>query len=299
MGKLSEYVLSEYELAELKKAQQDELVGQEVYGRLSKLVQDPHNSKILAKISEDEKKHAQIFKRYTQTDLKVDRLRVFFYVFVARMFGLTFGIKLQEKGEEKAQKDYKQLLNAIPEIKEIIDEEEKHEAELLSMINEEQLSYMSSVVLGLNDALVELTGALAGFTLSVQNSRMIALLGLITGISAAFSMAASEYLSTKSEPDPEQQKRAGKSALYTGIAYILTVIALVSPYFLVNNYISSLIMTIVVALVIILVFNYYISVANDYDFKRRFLEMASISIGVAALSFLIGYLVKTFLGFEL
>ncbi len=299
MGKLSEYVLSEYELAELKKAQQDELVGQEVYGQLSKLVQDSHNSKILAKISEDEKKHAQIFKRYTQTDLKVDRLRVFFYVFVARVFGLTFGIKLQEKGEEKAQKDYKQLLNAIPEIKEIIDEEEKHEAELVSMINEEQLSYMSSVVLGLNDALVELTGALAGFTLSVQNSRMIALLGLITGISAAFSMAASEYLSTKSEPDPEQQKRAGKSALYTGIAYILTVMALVSPYFLVNNYISSLIMTIVVALVIILVFNYYISVANDYDFKRRFLEMASISIGVAALSFLIGYLVKTFLGFEL
>jgi VIT1/CCC1 family predicted Fe2+/Mn2+ transporter len=298
MGKLSEYVLSEYELAELKKAQQDELVGQEVYGRLSKLVQDSHNSKILAKISEDEKKHAQIFKRYTQTDLKVDRLRVFFYVFVARVFGLTFGIKLQEKGEEKAQKDYKQLINAIPEITEIIDEEEKHEAELVSMINEEQLSYMSSVVLGLNDALVELTGALAGFTLSVQNSRMIALLGLITGISASFSMAASEFSLPNQKQIQNNKKEAGKSALYTGIAYILTVMALVSPYFLVNNYISSLITTIIVALIIILVFNYYISVANDYNFKIRFLEMASISIGVAALSFFIGYLVKTFLGFE-
>lgn len=291
--------LTKNEINELKKAQQDELVGQEVYGRLSRLVKDSHNAKILAKIAEDEKEHAQIFKKYTQVDLKVNKFRVFFYIFISRVFGLTFGIKLLEKGEEAAQKNYKQMHKAIPEMKEIIEAEEKHETELINMINEEKLSYMGSIVLGLNDALVELTGALAGFTLSIQNSRMIALLGLITGISASFSMAASEYLSTKSEPDPEQQKRAGKSALYTGVAYILTVIALIVPYFLIENYIYSLIMTVIIALVIIFVFNYYISIVNDYDFKKRFMEMASISIGVAGLSFIIGYLVKNFLGFEL
>jgi len=124
-------------------------------------------------------------------------------------------------------------------------------------------------------------------------------MGLITGISASLSMAASEYLSTKSEADPEIQQRAAKSALYTGIAYIFTVIALVIPYFLIVNYITSLIVTIVIAITIIFVFNFYISVANDYNFKRRFIEMAAISIGVATLSFIIGYLVKTFLGFEI
>ncbi|MDD4363388.1 MAG: VIT1/CCC1 transporter family protein [Atribacterota bacterium] len=291
--------LREEEIKELKKAQQDELVGQEVYGKLAKLVKDKHNSAVLAKIAEDEREHAKIFQKYTKTDLKVNKWRVFFYVLISRVFGLTFGIKLQEKGEEAAQNSYKKMLQAIPEMKAIIEAEEKHEAELIGMINEERLSYMSSVVLGLNDALVELTGALAGFTLSIQNSRMIALLGLITGISASFSMAASEYLSTKSESDPEEQKRAGKSALYTGTAYILTVIALVVPYFLISNYIYSLLTTIVIALFIIFIFNYYISVANDYNFKKRFMEMATISIGVAALSFVIGYLVKNFLGFEL
>ncbi len=294
-----DYQLSEQEINELKKAQQDELVGEQVYGRLAILVKDSHNSKILAKISNDEKEHARIFKKYTQIDLKVDKFRVFFYIFISRVFGLTFGIKLQEKGEEQAQKNYKGLLKAIPEMKDIIAAEEKHEAELINMINEEKLSYMSSVVLGLNDALVELTGALAGFTLSIQNSRIIALLGLITGISASLSMAASEYLSTKAESDPEEQKKAGKSAFYTGIAYIITVIALITPYFLITNYFYSLMMTILVALIIIFIFNYYISVANDYNFKKRFIEMAFISIGVATLSFLIGYLVKTFLGFEL
>jgi len=291
--------LSKAEIIELKKAQQDELVGAEVYGRLAKLVKDPHNAKVLKQIAEDEKHHANIFKKYTGAVLKVSKLRVLFYVLISRIFGLTFGVKLQERGEEAAQKKYTQMLNTIPEMKEVIEAEEKHEAELINLINEERLSYMSSVVLGLNDALVELTGALAGFTLSIQNSKIIALMGLITGISASLSMAASEYLSTKSEADPEVQQRATKSALYTGIAYIFTVIALVIPYFLMVNYIASLITTIVIAITIIFVFNFYISVANDYNFKRRFIEMAAISIGVATLSFIIGYLVRTFLGFEI
>ncbi len=290
--------LSEVEINELKKAQLDELLSTEVYKRLSNLVKDPHNAKILKQIAKDEQKHTEIFQKYTGVVLKVNRLKVLFYVFVARFLGLTFGVKLQERGEEEAQETYRKIINVIPEMEEIIEEEEKHEDELINLINEERLSYMSSVVLGLNDALVELTGALAGFTLSIQNSRIIAILGLITGISASLSMAASEYLSTRAESDPKEQQRAGKSALYTGFAYILTVIALVAPYFLINNYIISLIMTVTIALIIIFMFNYYISVANDYNFKKRFFEMASISIGVATLSFIIGYLVKTFLGFE-
>ena len=292
--------LSDTEIIELKKAQQDELVGMEVYGRLAKLVEDPHNAKILKQIAEDEKRHANIFKKYTGKALKVSKLRVLFYVLVSRIFGLTFGVKLQERNKVAAQKKYTQILNAIPEMKEVIEAEEKHETKLINLINKEKLSYMSSVLLGLNDALVELTGALAGFTLSIQNSKIIALMGLITGISASLSLSASEYLSIKSEADPEEaQQRAVKSALYTGIAYILTVIALVIPYFLIVNYVASLIVTIVIAITIIFIFNFYISVANDYNFKRRFIEMVAISIGVATLSFIIGYLVKTFLGFKI
>jgi len=290
--------LTESEINELKKAQQDELLSTEVYRRLSKLVKDHQNARLLKQIAEEERYHASTFSKYTGKTLKVNKLKVLFYVFISRFFGLTFGVKLQERGEEEAQKTYRKIIHVIPEMEKIIEQEENHEEKLISLINEERLSYMSSVVLGLNDALVELTGALAGFTLSIQNSRIIAILGLITGISASLSMAASEYLSTRAEADPEEQQRAGKSALYTGVAYILTVIALVTPYFLINHYIISLIMTVTIALIIIFVFNYYISVANDYNFKRRFLEMASISIGVAALSFIIGYLVKTFLGFE-
>ena len=91
-------------------------------------------------------------------------------------------------------------------------------------INEERLNYTGSIVLGLNDALVELTGTLAGLTFALQNTKLTALAGLITGIAASFSMAASEYLSQRSEGESE---RASTSALYTGVAYICTVALLI------------------------------------------------------------------------
>jgi VIT1/CCC1 family predicted Fe2+/Mn2+ transporter len=49
---------------------------------------------------------------------------------------------------------------------------------------------------------------------------------------------------------------------------------------------------------IIAVFTYYISVAKDEPLRRRFLEMAGVSLGVAAFSFLVGLLLRTVLGVD-
>ena len=179
--------------------QKEELNGHYTYLKLAGAVKDEHNAQILNRIAQEELKHYQIWKRYTETDITPNKLRIRFYYWLSKIFGLTFGIKLMELGEEKAQENYAGLIDLIPEAKMVLAEEEKHEDELLAMLDEESLKYAGSVVLGLNDALVELTGALAGLTFAFQNTRLIALAGLITGISAAFSMAASEYLSSKSE----------------------------------------------------------------------------------------------------
>ena len=222
--------------------------------------------------------------------------QVWKYYLISRILGFTFGIKLMERGEEKAQANYAQLKGKIPEIDKWIHEEETHEQKLLAMLDEERLRYAGSVVLGLNDALVELTGALAGLTLALQNVKLIALSGLITGIAASLSMAASEYLSTRSE---QTDKHPVRAAVYTGIAYILTVTLLVLPYLLIQNYIIDLVITLTVAVLIIAAFNYYISVAKDEPFRARFLEMAGLSLGVATISFIIGYFIRLWLGVEI
>ncbi len=288
--------ISETEMGRLLKDQQDEITAHHLYLKLSKVIKDKKNSGIIRNIADDEMNHYDRLKKVTGKTLKPERGKIILFFWLTRIFGLTFGIRLLEKDEGKAVKAYSGDVDVLEEMKPMIEDEERHEEQLIEMIDEERLNYMGSVVLGLNDALVELTGALAGFTFAFQNTRLIALTGLITGISASLSMAASEYLSTRQEG--EGKSEALKSSLYTGMAYILTVTLLITSFLLITDPFISLGVTLGVAVLIIFIFNYYISVAKDYNFKKRFLEMAAISLGVAALSFVIGIVIKEFIGVD-
>jgi VIT1/CCC1 family predicted Fe2+/Mn2+ transporter len=278
--------------------QKNEITEHIIYDRLSRSVKDGHNRKVLKDISGDELRHYHTWKKYTNEEVKPSRLMEWKYYLISRILGITFGIKLMENGEEHAQASYEEMSGQIPEAKKIEREENEHELELIKLIKEERLKYVGSIVLGLNDALVELTGALAGFTFAFQNTRLIALAGLITGIAASLSMGASEYLSTKSESDEEGVKSPAKASVYTSLAYVFTVIFLILPFFLLANVYLALGATLVNAIIVILIFTYYISVAKDLPFRKRFLEMVAISIGVAAVTFAIGFLIKTFIGIE-
>ncbi|MFN3742751.1 MAG: VIT1/CCC1 transporter family protein [Anaerolineales bacterium] len=280
----------------LKLFQRMEITEHHIYKRLARSISSPENAKILAQIAEDELRHYESWKRYSGVEVRPDWFKVWLYYLISRIFGFTFGLKLMERGEEAAQKNYASLLD-IPEAQALIAEEDVHEQQLLGMLDEERLRYAGSVVLGLNDALVELTGALAGLTLALQNGKLIALSGLITGIAASLSMAASEYLSTRSE---ETSKHPLRAAIYTGIAYIITVFLLVIPYLLSpNTYFLDLIIALLIGVLIIAAFNYYIAIAKEEPFHKRFLEMAILSLSVAAFSFGLGYLIRLWLGVEI
>ncbi len=271
-------------------SQKNEITEHIIYSKLSQSIKDKQNKEVLKQISDDEKRHYGFWKKYTNKDVKPDKLKIWWYYLISRIFGITFGIKLMERGEEDAQVIYEKISEHVPSAKQIVYDEDMHEQKLVNMINEDRLKYISSIVLGLNDALVELTGALAGFTLALQNTNLIGVTGLITGIAASLSMGASEYLSTKSE---ETEKNPAKAALYTSIAYVLTVFLLIFPYLILTNVYLCLGLALMDAIVIILIFTFYVSVAKELEFKKRFLEMALISLGIAALSFVIGYLVNT------
>ncbi len=271
--------------------QKTEITEYYIYDKLSRRMSG-QNARVLESIAKDERKHYHQWKRYTGVEVKPSKLKIFFYLMVSRIFGITFAIKMLEKGEEKAEKHYSEIIDQIPEAAAILEEEQNHEAQLIEMIDEERIEYIGSMVLGLNDALVELTGALAGLTLALQNVRLIGIAGLITGIAASLSMAASEYLSQKSEKESKDPLRA---SFYTGIAYIFAVLALVVPYFILENYYLALLFTLVIAVAIIFIFSFFVAVVKEITFAKFFWEMVVISMGVAGISFLIGLLVRTFL----
>ncbi len=281
----------------LKKYQEEEETGRAIYLKMAKREKDLQNKAILEEIAHDERIHANVWKGYTGEEVGANKWRVLYYTILSKIMGYTFVIKLMEKGEYATTKAYEQLLAEIPEAEEIIVQEQAHEEKLNEMLDEERLQYVGAMVLGLNDALVELTGTIAGLTFAMANTKTAAMSGIITGIAATLSMAASNYLAEKADGN----ENAVKSSLYTGVAYLVTVVFLVLPYLLLPSHMYALAFAIMICTVVLIIFffNYYISVAKALPFWQRFREMVCISLGVALISFIIGLLAKRLLGIDI
>lgn len=275
--------------AQIIKAQRAEVTEYHIYKRLSRKIKNESNKKILNDIAEDELRHYKIWMKYSGREVEPSRYDINKYYWIVRFFGLTFGLKLMERGEENAQINYNEIGKEIPEAIKISEDENQHEKELIALIDEDHLKYLGSIVLGLNDALVEILGTLAGLTFALQNNKLVALAGIITGIAGALSMSSSEYLSNKSEGKDEG---AVKSAIFTGIAYVIAVVFLVVPYFLFASPFMSLALAVFNSIFIVFLFSYYISVANDQPFRKRFVEMVVLSTVVGLISFGLGYLAR-------
>lgn len=288
--------LSPRALAIVRRMQRNELDESIVYARIARFAKGEENRETLLRLSREERAHYEIWRGYTGKECKPRRLRILLYTVIAWLLGFTFAIKRMERGEHGAQEEYSLLAEEVEDSERIRAEEEEHEAALIGMLDEERLRYVGSMVLGLNDALVELAGSLAGFTFALGNTRLVALSGLIVGISATFSMASSEFLAARSEGRSD----AFKSCAYTGVAYLVAVVLLILPYLLLGpeQCLPALLMMLGIIVLVIAAFTYYTSVAQDRPFGSRFFEMAGISIGVAVISFVVGILAKQFLGVD-
>ncbi|MEG1345150.1 MAG: VIT1/CCC1 family protein, partial [Acidaminococcaceae bacterium] len=239
---------------QILRMQKNEITEYFIYTKIAKRVKDEKNKQILLNIADEERRHSVIWENYTKERVLPNAWKVFFFNTLALVFGYTFALKLMENGEDNASQAYNELALEVPAAKKIAEDEDRHEQELLQVLDEERLQYVGSMVLGLNDALVELTGTLAGLTLALQNTKLVALSGLITGISATLSMASSEFLSARSEGRTD----ALKSCTYTGITYCLTVALLVLPYLIFpdNEYLYALGMMLLIVVAIIFCFTY-------------------------------------------
>jgi VIT1/CCC1 family predicted Fe2+/Mn2+ transporter len=267
-----------------------------VYARMARAEKHERHRQVLERIAADECEHYQVWKRHTGADVAAQKLKVAWYSLLTVLLGYTFVLRLMESGENRTAAAYLRYEDSIPEIQAVIAHEQEHEELLIQILDEERLHYVGAMVLGLNDALVELTGTIAGLTFALANTRVVALAGIITGIAATLSMASSSYLAERAEGKPHPLK----SALYTGIAYLITVAALIAPYLVFGEqqYIQAFIVMIISCIVIILAFNFYISIAQRKPFWSHFGHMAAVSLGVATIAFLIGMVAKQLLGVD-
>ena len=153
-----------------------------------------------------------------------------------------------------------------------------------------KFDYRAPIILGMHDAIVSLTGLIAGLALAFQDKAIIIISCIISSITASLSMGAANYLAVKTI----NKTHALGAALYTGGAYMLTCVLLIFPFFIFNNRILTLCAVFLMALYIIFFFNFLFY--RKSQFQRHFYEMLIICATVSFVAFLIGNCSKYFLG---
>jgi vacuolar iron transporter family protein len=263
-----------------------------VYSALLRVEEDSKRREILREIASQEYEHYLFWRNLSDKCLvKVSRVYIYMMLLIRFIFGLTFTLKILEAHESRTIQEYKRIMNNLDnnskiQLEKLINDEEEHERYFINQIDEKILKYTGFIILGLADAIIEITGVHAGF-LGVTNSTIIAgVAGLIVGFAAAISMAVASYLQAKTHIIEKSSPIL--SALATGITYIGSVAALATPYFLLRNILYAFIASITIAIVLTFIFTFYTSIVNEKNFMKEFTESILLILGTALATFFFG-----------
>lgn len=152
--------------------------------------------------------------------------------------------------------------------------------------------YTGALVLGMHDALVEISGIIAGLAFAFSDRKVIIMTAAIAAVAASLSMAAANFQAQRTEHNPN----AFRAALYTGIMYVVTSVILILPFAAIPNRFWALGIMAIMVVLIIFGFNCSIGILTRRPFMDRFFEMLAICVGVSIASFAIGIGAKYFLG---
>jgi VIT1/CCC1 family predicted Fe2+/Mn2+ transporter len=293
--------LSQTSLSEIAfESAKDEYIDYAVYKKLSKLRLEKNQgfNRTLARLASMEYRHYRFWRKYCpERKTTISRLKVYVIVLVRLVLGVTFAVRYLERNEAKTIKKYKEATNLIPpkdkrEFKEIIADEEEHERKFSEQFEEPHIKYISFIVLGLADALVEIAGIHAG-SLGIYNSTELAgLAGVVAGAAASVAMASAAYAQAKAG----FKGSAAASAVYTGISYFVTAVVLATPYFLTKVMLQALFTSLVLAVILIAFISFYGSVISGTVFGKDFVEITGIMFGATIALYLLGTAIRYFTG---
>jgi VIT1/CCC1 family predicted Fe2+/Mn2+ transporter len=169
----------------------------------------------------------------------------------------------------------------------MMDSEESQEDLLIGKIQENRVKYMSFIVLGLADAVVEISGIHAGSLGIYGQTQLAGLAGIIAGMAASIAMGTAAYAQAKQGFEGS----AKWSAIYTGVSYMITAIFLALPYFLTKNMVGALATSLVIGVALVAAMTFYDTVISARHFKRQFGEIAGIILAASLALFIIGTVV--------
>ncbi len=276
----------------------DEYTDGAVYLALSHREKNQAFKKALEQLSAGERTHYEFWKTFApNVNVKVNRLKVFFIVLLRLTLGLTFTMKFLERHEESLHKRYKQIAESIPVVDKarflaMMADEENQENLLMGEIHEGRVKYMSFIVLGLADAVVEISGIHAGSLGIYKVTELAGIAGVVAGMAASIAMASAAYAQAKQGFEGS----AKWSAIYTGVSYMITAVLLAGPYFLTGSMVGALGTSLVIGVLLVAAMTYYDTIISARAFKRQFAEIAGIILAASLALYIAGTLIRQLLG---
>jgi len=271
-----------------------------VYSRLARFNRNrnPKFSETFARLAGKEKAHYDFWKKYSpQKEPRSSKWGAALIIIISILFGTTFAIKYLEKHEIKTIEKYRAIAPFVPEeekafFSEMIVEEEEHEHNFRNEIQSSYIRYFSFIILGLADAIVEISGIHAGSLGIYDSTKLTGLAGIVAGAAASLAMASAAYAQAKQG----FQGSASMSAAFTGISYFISAVLLATPYFITKDMIDAVSMSLTFAIIILAVTNYYNSVISEKGFTKDFIEMVGITLGATVVLFLFGEAIRSLFG---
>jgi VIT1/CCC1 family predicted Fe2+/Mn2+ transporter len=188
--------------------------------------------------------------------------------------------------------------------KDVIKKIKKSESEKEDPLKDRLLKYspmlnnIRSIILGMNDGLVEILGAVAGFAVALRQPLLVLVAGMIVAIAGTLSMAGGSYLSIEYEKSVYKTKTtdsAKASAFYTGLAYIIGSAFPLVPFVLGFSGYYAILLSIIITAIVLTFVSILISIVSDTSIKRRILRTLIISLGIVMVTMALGFYARNVL----
>nr|WP_206205769.1 VIT1/CCC1 transporter family protein [Thermococcus sp. Bubb.Bath] len=345
---------------------EDEYADSVLYAQLAKGEKDGRIKEEFLRLSQIESKHAKFWHDFLESRgvepprPKVRRLHIVSVRLLRRLLGPGAVASLLEMGENSAIQKYFRYLTKYAEdlsggemerLKEVIIDELEHERFFEESKRRFHAENIRDLVLGMNDGLVEILGAVTGLSAVYANApKLVGISGLIVGVAGSLSMGIGAFISVRSQrqvnealkermsvlfrisPDrakeeikarlieggvpeeiaektaeelsrkgdaavklviPEGGENEVRSALYTGLAYLLGVAFPVLPYFLASSSIVALPFSILFAGAALAIVATLVSILSGISIRTKIVEMVTTGLGAAFMSYLFGRLMES------
>ncbi len=285
-----------------------------VYTWLAKKEKDPRLRKLLSDMSAMELKHMNLWQKILASKVSSRKAigpKAILYGAIRQVMGVAFVSKLLSRNEAEALDKYRKLIGgaALPrksrECLSIIIRDEKYaERHLEEAIREHEgsLGNTGSIVLGLNDGLVEVLAAVVGLAVLATSGFTVVIGGIIIGLSGTLSMAGGAYLSSKSHglvaeaSGMDNQEKPSRSAFYTGAYYFLGALIPIVPFIFGLEGFEGIVTSIVLVSLTLSIASSVIAIISDTSVRERTLETLAISLGAAFATILLGIILRVKFG---